>query len=409
MQRCRNVFRTTILLLAVLTLGLTAASFAAVTVDFRQSANNETNGAIQGLGNVHWINSIVQSSNSRYFEGMDNFQRTIITDIPATTGDIHTLSISHQFTKGGIHAYDFLVSWAQAEADDEAALGAPGPPIVMSLNECGDELGPPNTLPATCTALRGGGNFIDVVVPDDPYLSKDGLTSSRIAAYEAIRGNRTIRIYGNAPISAGSLTICHDVAAGADNGDSYAHYVLQWTSTSTQILVEMAGHLAVSDDGTALSWGAGLGSGQINGGPYHFKLGQIGGAVLSAASCPSTLTEVVSLGSQDNQIKGADILVPCPTCDVSGPVGPFCPGAADQTYSVTVNGVCQDQSTITWSLSNNTSGASFVGGNTGSSVIVNPGSACGGFRLTSSFTCSNCPAPVTCFLDVSVVDNTAPV
>jgi hypothetical protein len=79
-----------------------------IACDFRQSANNETNGAVQGLGNVHWINSIVQSSNSSWHEGMSNFQRVFITDIPATTNNIHSLKFKHMFTKGGIHAYDFI-------------------------------------------------------------------------------------------------------------------------------------------------------------------------------------------------------------------------------------------------------------------------------------------------------------
>src|SRR5262249_29881351 len=120
-----------------------------LAVDFRQSANNETNGTVTGLGNIHWINSIVQASNSRYFEGMSNFQRTIFTGVPGTTGSVHTLTFSHQFTKGGIHAYDFLTSWVQAQADDAAALG-----VAIQLNPCGQEIGPPGSLSTTCSALR---------------------------------------------------------------------------------------------------------------------------------------------------------------------------------------------------------------------------------------------------------------
>ena len=388
-----------VLVLTACAAGSGGPAAANVVVDFRQSANNETNGTITGLGNIHWINSIVQSSNSKYFEGMSNFQRTVFTTIPATTGNVHTLTLGHQFTKGGIHAYDFLTSFAQGIADDAAALGVP-----ISINSCGDEIGPPGSLGATCNSLHGGLFFLDIDIPDDPYVSKDGSTATKIAAYEATHGNRTVRVYGNAAITSGSMSVSHDVAAGADGGDSYAQYVLTWTSTSTQILIELGGHLANTGDGTGDSWGPGLGSSQINGGPYHFKLSALGGALVGGAQ-----SEIVSLGSQDNQIKGADIKVPCPTCVVSGSTGPVCPGSGPQSYSVTVNGTCSDPSTITWSLSNNTSGASFNGGNTGTTVSVNPGSSCGGFRLTSSFTCSNCIDPVTCFVDVNVDDTTPPV
>src|SRR2546430_1670876 len=54
------------------------AAAGASTVDFRQGANNETNGTVTGLGNVHWINSIVQQSNSVYFEGMSVPERLIL-------------------------------------------------------------------------------------------------------------------------------------------------------------------------------------------------------------------------------------------------------------------------------------------------------------------------------------------
>jgi len=88
----------------------------------------------------------------------------------------------------------------------------------------------------------------------------------------------------------------HDVANGGDTGDSFIHYTLTWTSASDQILIELAGHLAMSGNPAVnpIAWGEGLGSSQIAGGPYHFKLFDLDGH---------------SLGCQDNQIMGADILL----------------------------------------------------------------------------------------------------
>jgi len=74
-------------------------------VDFRQSANND---AGYGPGAIHWINSILQSNNSAYSEGMSPLQRVILLNVPATAGNVHSLQLGHQFTKGGHHAYDFL-------------------------------------------------------------------------------------------------------------------------------------------------------------------------------------------------------------------------------------------------------------------------------------------------------------
>lgn len=379
-----------------------------ITVDFKQSANNETNGTITGLGNIHWIGSIVQSSNSRYFEGMSNMQRTILIDVPDVTADQHRLTIQHQFTKGGIHAYDFLTSYLQAVTDDSAALG-----VAIQLHPCGEDIGPPGSLGTTCATLRGsdtatvgpgistcpGGPSncaVDVVVPDDPYISKDGSTASKIAAYEAGHGNRTVRIYGNAPITGASISVCHDVAASADTGDSFAGYVLTWTSTSTQIMVEMAGHLAVTgDDNTGFNWGPGLGSSQINGGPYHFKLGQLGGPLdAGSTGCPQLLdnSEVTSLGSQDNQIKGADILIPPPPCGITGPAT-ACAGATPLNYSAnTGTGL-----TYVWSFVGSANGATFCSGTTASTVCVTAGT--GNFTLqvavTSAGGTTTCTKAVT--------------
>jgi hypothetical protein len=311
-----------VFLTAFFVLGFAASASGAVSVDFRQSANNETNGAITGLGNIHWIGSIVQSSNSVYYEGMGNLQRTVFTEIPATTGDVHTLTFRHQATKAGIHAYDFLTSWEQARLDDEALLG-----VAYSMNECGEEIGPPHDLDTICQALHGAsGYFIDVEVPDDPYVSKDGSTASRIAAYEAVRGNRTIRVYGNAPISSGSMTVSHDVAPGGDTGDSFAEYVLTVNTTSTQLVIEMSGHLALGGDPAfnPMAWGIGLGSSDISGGPYHFKLEGLGGELDGNGD----QTEYISLGSQDNQIKGADILRLPPICDVTPSSDAVCVGGS---------------------------------------------------------------------------------
>ena len=142
---------------------------------------------------------------------------------------------------------------------------------------CGEII--PNTpvdLAVICENLHSSsGYYIDVACPDDPYISKDGLTQDKIDAFEDVYGDRFIRIYGNQPFTSASLTIAyHSVANGGDTGDSKAYYNLTWTSTSTQIIIELAGHIAVSGDPSVnpIAWGEGLGASFISGGPYHFKL-----------------------------------------------------------------------------------------------------------------------------------------
>ncbi len=153
------------LLLFLAVAGLPTSALAAT--DFKQCANNETSGTVTGLGNCHWIGSILQSNNSRYFEGMSVPQRLIFTGITATAGNVHTLVFEADWSKAGIHAYDWLTSYDQVVAA-AATFG-----ITLSLNPCGEEIG---SLGPTCSSLRGGSNMVAVDVPDDSFVSQEGST-----------------------------------------------------------------------------------------------------------------------------------------------------------------------------------------------------------------------------------------
>ena len=60
-------------------------------------------------------------------------------------------------------------------------------------------------MPADVAAMLGANAFyIDVVVPDDPFISIDGPTQARIDAYEAVYGDRTIRVYSNQAMNSGA-------------------------------------------------------------------------------------------------------------------------------------------------------------------------------------------------------------
>ena len=74
------------------------------------------------------------------------------------------------------------------------------------------------------------------------------------------------------------------------NSDSIAHYRLVWTSSSKQILIEFAGHLAAGDDSltAGIGYGTGRGAGSVSGAPYHIALESLDDG---------------SVGSMDNQIQ----------------------------------------------------------------------------------------------------------
>jgi|GEM_PF-2278784 len=274
----RIISLITVVMLIVMMLPVVSpppVSAGGASVDFRQYANEKD----------EWIGSILQASNSKYYECMSVPQRTILDNIPSTAGGEHTFTFSHEATKGGIHAYDWLTAYNQGN----------DPPL--AFNACGEKIGHTPNYTAICGNLHSSGYSILVDVPDDPFVSKDGLTQDRINAYEAQFGNRQIKIYGDQPFVAADMTLSHTVSSGGDTGDSDIEYELTWTSNSTQILIEMAGHLALSGGqiGNPIAWGFDLGASYVSGGPYHFKLAELDGA---------------SLGAQDNPIKGANVLPP---------------------------------------------------------------------------------------------------
>jgi hypothetical protein len=302
MLGCKNnsISKTAIFVLAVVfAFGLASGAQAKFAVDFAQGAN-----AHNTVGDVYWIRGILQQNNSIHYEGMSTLQRIIFLDIPPSSdprgSDWHTLILKHLANKSADHhAYDFVTSWPQA-VDAANAIGGPG--LFVTINECGAKIGPPNNLDDICEDLHATGHTAYFDAPDAMGSLLGDDVAARVAAYEAIFGNRTVKIYGEAPFS--GLSMSFDGYSGS--GDMLANYTLTWQSASTSIVIEMAGHLAAGVDplGAGIGYGEGRGAAAISGGPYHFKL---------------EFLDDISIGSQDNQIKAGAILVPSPiVCEASG-------------------------------------------------------------------------------------------
>src|ERR1043166_4327906 len=303
-------------------IGLTSALSAealftdgVVDLSFTQFANGK-----DGMAPVDWINGVLQGSKSKYYEGMSVPQRILMQGIQpvsgATNPNSHVLLLKVLATKAGVHAYDFLTSWEQAIS---------APPIVVSptLGYLMTNLMPAQCLSGSgqsitdvCDALHSGGNLLRPEVTGDlgtvPGFSPATDNSQfRADAYVAALGGMTRRasIYGNSNIvSASFVFLNYEVGSG----EYYADYAVTWDSPSTQLLIEIAGHLAqTTDGGEGLAYRFSGGSANINGGPYHFKLITLDGA---------------SLGSQDNQISGSTIQPSAPECAIAPGLTNVCPG-----------------------------------------------------------------------------------
>jgi hypothetical protein len=105
----------------------------AVAVDFKQCANNDPSNTGVNLGKCHWINSILQSSNARIFEGMSTLQRLLFDDVPVSTNNgTYRIQFHTDSLKAASHAYDFITTWETAiDATNELA-----PPDSRSRCRC---------------------------------------------------------------------------------------------------------------------------------------------------------------------------------------------------------------------------------------------------------------------------------
>ncbi|MCB2206566.1 hypothetical protein KQI65_17620 [bacterium] len=341
------------------------------TVDFRQAANDDSP---YQLGDVHWVNSILQKNNSVYFEGMSVPQRIMFTSVPSARKNQHTLTFKHLASKNMVHAYDFLTSYDQALSSSKAIAG---PTTLVNLNNCGAAIGPPHNLGQMCTSLRSNGYSFSTDLPDDMKWVLSDDIAKVVANYENAFGNRELKIYGDQPISS-AVVVFNGYSKGRD---PYAEYTLHWTSTSSSILLEFAGHLSMAVDvpnvTSGVGYGIGRGAGSIKGAPFHFKLDRLDGS---------------ALGSQDNQISSSAIVARL-ECDITGSDV----SCANTQSAFTFNSASKNV-TYAWSLENNSSGASIVGSTTGRTVVVDAGSTSGGYTVVATVSDGRqtvqCPYPV---------------
>ncbi|HEY0751620.1 MAG TPA: hypothetical protein VGD26_10715, partial [Chitinophagaceae bacterium] len=385
----------TVFTLLLLTLFISRSDAQNINVTFQQGSNENNT-----LGEIKWINSILQDNNSRIAEGMSTLQRVIITNLTPSSAE-QTMIFKMETTKAGFHAYDFITSWQQAlDATEAIAPGKGLYPATTSsadMNNCADLAtgGQPPSETQTCNSLREqvSPNYTKVYMPlsgavggeaNNPLAGDVNTTQAIIDAYEDEFGQRYMDFYANAAITNASIRFLKYEAG-------YIFYEFKWTTNNaTALMFEFAAHVALSfNTGGQLGYGLGRGASQISGGPYHVILES---------------TTLGNMGAMDNQLQGSDIVLQ-PTCNLTGDQT-LCVGDGNQVYNG--NPASLDNPVYSWAFTDdnvatandNTSGASFVGATDGSSVTVNPGTG-GSFTLRFIVTNDGDLAD-TCYLVVNV-------
>ena len=389
-------------------------------ISFTQGANRDNFGTYT-TGDLHWINSILQQSNSRYIEGMSTMQRVVFDNLPSCGGN-HVLRIKLEARKGDVHAYDFITSWDNALKAAQAI--APGFGLMPAnradpkLHECDEAIG--SCSEAACNLMTNGGigtgagaTFRDVPIifgdfanpagPGEENLLISGppadqnTTRQAIQTYECRYGDnitipagqtyagtydRSVRVYAdgfsgtNGDANNAVLFVGYGDSNPNDGGDTYIYYDIKWSSTSSSVVIEFAAHIAVGVDGLAninpnncnvTSLGVGYllnrGASSISGGPYHVIIEDFQDAPGNTPNCEP------NLGNQDNQLQGSEILL-IPECDLQGPSAACANATATYTATVTNpdNATNANNSTYLWEIINSSQSpppASIIGAASG--------------------------------------------
>jgi hypothetical protein len=304
------------------------------TIHWSQSSNKNNT-----QGTVVWIGSIVQSSNSTFYEGQSTLQRLFLVDIPTDPSGHYKLTFKHLATKGSINAYDFVTGWyntgGSLNGKAITTSNAIDPNCYLTINNCSETGQPNDPINMICSTLDGAPLNYSNAVPSSSYagpggaptISSNGNVKGRIEDWDANfsptgSNGRRITIQSNATISNVNLAMI-----GYDAGnDQYAQYELSWTGPTApgffSILVKIGGHIA-----DQRFYGVGKGASNIDGGPYHFKVSN-----LFLGNAPFDSQHTISLGDRDNQLKGADILIPPPPCDIAPQTQSVCQGGTSQQY-----------------------------------------------------------------------------
>ncbi|MGH9910359.1 MAG: DUF7507 domain-containing protein, partial [Nitrososphaerales archaeon] len=227
----------------------------------------------------------------------------------------------YDYTKAGIHAYDFITTvdpkanggLGDVQGTTGEALFAPG---IEDLMRCQGLSGADAT---ACTALVVGTPLL-IPIPNDGFDSSDsapgvgtGSTQTdKEDSFETSFGTRYLTLFSDSAITLDTgVSLVHDpVAADSDTADSTVKVSFKIdmpgcsSSNKCELLIFFGGHISKGGtDNTADSiWGIGQGASDISGGPYHTADPQVDGKG----------------GSRDNQLKGADVLVPAnPVVDLT--------------------------------------------------------------------------------------------
>jgi len=282
-----------------------------------------------------------------------------MTHLP-TDGTVVTIIFEYDAKHGGKHAIDFITHYYNIEPHN--------PPF----DHPAETINPRQDYEADVPAA-----FVTWPIPAPP-MTNTPVPGEPDATFNALpAGLKLMTLYGGT--FSGANPITYPLSEDLQLNVAKVQFQVSFVPTNSTAILAWGGHIA-----TQLTWGQGESAVGISGSPYHMRLID---------------WNLNNLGNQDRSCS-VDAVYTIPPCDFTGP-GALCESSTG-TYAVDSTNA---NFTYAWSLTQNGTNASFVGGvNNTASVDVNSGTQAGSFTICvivsedeGAFTVND-----TCCMDVIV-------
>ncbi|HZG01641.1 MAG TPA: hypothetical protein VEY71_11595, partial [Chitinophagales bacterium] len=271
-----------------------------------------------------WVNGNLNSNQAHYVEGYSVPYRMVISGLVPGT---HTVTIEWDTKQSGKNAIDYITHYDNIE------------PHITQFGHASEDI-----LPLAGTGLAANTPFSLFPIPAPASILANG-SQQPLTSFNALNAaKRQMTLFNG--------TITGITYAGQDNlainANASSSVTVTFTTTNTLVVLAWGGHIAAAKD-----WGTGNGAGSLPGSPYHMRLIDLDG----------------SGGNQDRSLAAAAVATA--QCNLPGAY-PTCPNNVSNYSAATGLGWA-----YAWDLLNNTSGAFFTGGTTGSTVTTNSGPTVG--------------------------------
>ena len=309
-----------------------ASAHAAPSASMEQVRNGQATATTTPLAS--WGTGNAGSSNSHYLESHSIGYRSVMDGLP-TDGTVVELTLGYDVKRSGSYALDYLTQYHRllphvtfAHRDPEVFDPLDGVTGISSLITTA-----PIPLPTKNLLIDPDGAESDPAALQ-PMTSMGALPDSE----------RVMTLFGGTLLD---VTYVTEAKVDLVTKSSETQVKVRFIPNGPKAVLAWGGHIASRWEWGFNTDGSPRSAGGISGSSYHMRL--IG-------------WNLGSLGSMDRSMS-TDAVYPVPRCMIT-PQGPFCAGTT-QTHTAP-----SGMETYSWSLTDNTAGAFFVGGTTGTSVTV---------------------------------------